>query len=212
ARSLLNEAVGALKRITDKKHKEKALSYLIPELAGSGLIDEALALADSLVVRPPIDGIAKVIAETGKTDEALKLLRSYGRKIPFPHDSFVAIVEKLAQAGKMNEVFAIRNEIPFHVAIDREIVEGLLKGGRIEDALTVAQNIKDKYDRSEAFAEVTEFLLHSGSYKQARLAADSCSSPVLRMLYYLEIFNELSFQRDPQLRERVKNYRLINAQ
>ena len=211
ARSLLNEAVGEAKRITDKKSREMAFDYMIPELAQSGMIDEALALAETFEDRHPIDAIAKAIAETGKTSSALKLLRSYGKKMPFPRNSVVAIVEKLAQAGKMNEVFEIRNDIPLSNAVDVAIVEGLLNAGKVEDALTVAQNIKDKFARSEAFADAAKYLLQSGSYKQARLAADSCPSPELRMGYYLKIFNELSFQRNPQLRERVKNYRLINV-
>jgi tetratricopeptide (TPR) repeat protein len=217
ALSLLNEALGAAKWINDKQSLEKIHHYLIPELAVSGMIDEALALAESFIDRPlfeqgdGIDSIAKAMAETGKPGEALNLLRSYGRKIPFPHDSVVTIVEKLAHAGDTHEVFAIRNDIPFPAAVDGAIVEGLLKAGRVDDALAVAQNIKDKHVRREAFSEIAEFLLRSGSYKQARLVADRCPSHLQRMFLYFEIFNELSFRRNPQLRAQVKNYRLINV-
>jgi tetratricopeptide (TPR) repeat protein len=216
ARELLNEAVDKARLITNKESQEKAFSSLIPKLAESGLMDEALALANRLVDTTAIeqeggiDTVATALAEVGRTSEALKLLRSYGKKKTFPHNAVVAIVKKLAQSEKMNEVFGLRNEISLSAALDREIVEGLLKAGKIDDALTVAQNIEDEDDRSEAFVRAAEFLLHSGSYRRARLTADRCPSPVLRMFLYFEIFNVLSFRRNPQLRKKIKNSRLIN--
>ena len=216
ARNLLNEAVDKARRITDKGSQIKAFSSLIPKLAESGLMDEALALANRLLDTPAIeqeggiDTIATAMAEVGRTSEALKLLLSYGKKKTFPHNAVGAIVEKLARSGKMNEIFGLRNEISLYAAVDREIVEGLLKAGKIDDALTVAQNIEDEDDRSEAFFEAAEILLHSGSYRRARLTADRCPSPVLRLVLYFEIFNVLSFRVNPQLRKKIKNSHLIN--
>lgn len=148
ARNLLNEAVDKARRITDKKSQKVAFSSLIPKLVESGLMNEALALANRLVDTPAIeqeddiDTIATALAEVGRTSEALKLLRSYGKKKPFPQNAVGAIVEKLARSGKMNEVFGLRDELQLCTAVDREIVEGLLKAGKIDDALMVAQNIK----------------------------------------------------------------------
>jgi len=216
ARNLLNEAVDKARRITDKESQEQAFSSLIPKLAESGLMDEALALANRLVEPTAIeqeggiDTAATAMAEVGRTNEALKLLRSYGKKKPFPQNAVVAIVEKLARSEKMDEVFGLRNEISLSAAVDREIVEGLLKAGKIDDALTVTQNIEDEVDRSQAFVMAAQFLLHSGSYRRARLTADRCPSPVLRMFLYFEIFNVLSFRVNPQLRKKIKNSHLIN--
>ena len=146
----------AVSRIPDEKKRERVLSSLNPEPAGSGLIDEPPASANSLE--------NKAAFERGDCIEAD--FRTY--------------------------------------------VEGLLKAGKIDDALTVAQNIEDEVDRSEAFVIAGEYLLHSGSYRRARLTADRCSSPVLRMYLYFQIFNVLSFRLDPQLRKKIKNSRLIN--
>jgi len=156
ASKLLNEAVEAVSRIPDEKKRERVLFSLNPEPAGSGLIDEPPALADSL--------------------------------------------ENKAAFGRGDGI-----EADF-----RTCVEGLLKAGKIDDALTVAQNIEDEVDRSEAFVEVAEFLFHSGSYRRARLTADRCPSPVLRLVLYFDIFNVLSFRVNPQLRKKIKNSHLIN--
>ena len=156
ASKLLNEAVEAVGRIPDEKKRERILSSLNPEPAGSGLIDEPPASAYSL--------------------------------------------ENKAAFGRGDRI-----EADF-----RSCVEGLLKAGKIDDALTVAQNIEGQVDRSEAFVIAAEFLLHSGSYKRARLIADRCPSPLFRIYLYFQILNVLSFRLDPQLRKKIKNSRLIN--
>ena len=89
---------------------------------------------------------------------------------------------------------------------DQTTVKGLLKAGKIDDAFALAQNIKNEDDRSEAFAEASVFLLRSASYQQSRLTADRCPSPVARMFLYLKILNEISFNRNPQLRAQLKNH------
>ena len=146
----------AVSRIPDEKNRERVLSSLNPEPAGSGLIDKPPALTDSL-------------------DNKAAFERGGGTKADF-----------------------------------RTKVEGLLKAGKIDDALTVAQNIEDEVDRSEAFVIAAEFLLHSGSYRRARLIADRCPSPLFRMHLYSQIFNVLSFRVNPQLRKKIKNSGLIN--
>jgi hypothetical protein len=156
ASNLLNEAVEAMSRIPDEKKRERVLSSLNTEPAGSGLIDEPPALANSLENKAAFEQVGGIEAD----------FRTY--------------------------------------------VEGLLKAGKIDDALIVAQNIEDEVDRSEAFVIAAEFLLHSGSYRQARLAADRCPSPLFRTYLYFQILNVLSFRRDPRLRKRIKNSRLIN--
>ena len=156
ASKLLNEAVEAVSRIPDEKKRQRVISSLNPEPAGSVLIDEPPALANSLE--------NKAAFERGSDIEA----------------DF------------------------------RTKVEGLLKAGKIDDALTVAQNIEDEVDRSEAFVIAAEFLLHSGSYRRARLTADRCPSPLFKIYLYFQILNVLSFRRNPQLRKKIKNSGLIN--
>jgi hypothetical protein len=146
--------------------------------------------------------IANSFIETGRLDKALETARKITDE--------ALLSTALANVAEANDNKGASEQGGAFEAVDRTAVKKLLKAGKIDEALTVAQSIKDEYDRSEAFALAAGFLLHSGSYSRARLAADLCPLPDLRMSIYLLIFNELSFQRNSQLRAQVENYRSIN--
>jgi hypothetical protein len=178
-------------------------------MAIDGPLENALAMVDLLENEEdrsfPLAFIAESFARAGKLDEALETTR----KIT---DEFLleTALTKIAAITRVEDKTALKKGDGIK-AIDQSTVEGLLMIGKIDDELITAQNIKDEHERYKAFADVIEHLLRSGSHAQARLAADRCSSPMLRMLLYFDIFNELSSQRNPQLRAQLEKYSTLKA-
>ncbi|MCI0387793.1 MAG: hypothetical protein MOB07_03340 [Acidobacteria bacterium] len=206
----ISEAKSIAERIrTDNNERSpltSAIFDVVFDVANYGDQENALAMVDLIEDEAtrswPLSVIAESFIETGKLDDALDVARR------IKDESLLSITLAKVAAAKENKASS-EQETGIEVA-DQTTVEGLLKTGKIDEAITVAQSIKDEDDRSEAFAEASEFLLRSGSYQQARLVADRCPSPTLRLSLYLEILNEIAFKRNPQLRAQVKNYRLID--
>jgi hypothetical protein len=207
--------------------------YWLMALAYTGHTEEAFEVATELREWRDEDdtnsATALGLAIAGKTDEAISLSRHI--KDPCFHKEFIEILAKARRSSEtMNEghkaengserekniqamawADSLENKAAFdqedgNDVVDQTTVKGLLKVGKIDDALSLAQNIKNEDDRSEAFAEAAVFLLRSGSYQQARLTADRCPSPVARMFLYYKMLNEISFKRNPQLRAQLKNH------
>lgn len=192
----LHEALETARKIKDESLLPITLAKVAAGFAGK---DENNAARNLL--NEAVEAVSRITDEK-KREEVLSSLN------PEPAGSgLVAKPPALANSLDNKAAFERGGGIK---ADGRTKVEGLLKAGKIDDALTVAQNIEDEDDRSEAFVIVAEFLLHSGSYRRARLTADRCPSPVHRMFLYFQIFNVLSFRRNPQLRKKIKNSRLIN--
>lgn len=206
----ISEAKSIAERIQPDDNERSPLRSAIFEVifdianddAQEGAQENALAMVDLIEDEAIRSWMLLVIAESfikiGKIDEALETAQK------IKDESHLALT--LAKVAAANENKTASDRGDGIEAIDQTTVEGLLKAGKVDEALTVAQNIKDEDNRSKAFEEAAEFLLRSGSYRQARLIADRCPSPVMRLEFYLKILNELSFKRNPQLRAQLKNY------
>jgi hypothetical protein len=177
-----------------------AIIDVVDDLVNDDAQENALAMVDLIEDEAARSRTLSVIAESfieaGRLDKALEAARK------MKDEPLLSITLVKVAAAKDNK--GASEQVGGFEADDRTAVKRLLNAGKIDQALTVAQNIKDEDGRSEAFAAAAEFLFHSGSYRQARLAADRCPSPTLRMFLYLKIFNELSFRRNPQLRAQVQ--------
>lgn len=202
----ISEAKSIAERIRPDDNERSPLTSAVFEvifdIANEGAYENALAVVDLIEDEAkrswPLSVIAESFIEAGRLDEAL----ATAQKIR--DESLLSLT--LAKVAAANENKAASELGDGIEAIDLATVKGLLKAGKIDEALAVAQNIKDDGGRSEAFEEAAEFLLRSGSYKQARLTADRCPSPLGRLDLYLKILNELSFKRNPQLRAQSQNF------
>lgn len=202
----LSEAQSIAERIQSddagRSTLRSAIVDLVGDMAKDGDQENALAMVDLIENEAerswPLSIIAESFIEIGKFDEALET----ARKIKDESQSQITLA-KIAVAKEHRLASDRGDSIE---AVDQTTVEGLLKAGKIDEAFVIGQNIKGENERSKAFTEAAEFLLRSGSYNQARLAADRCPSPLERLELYLKIFNEIAFKRNPQLRAQLKKY------
>jgi hypothetical protein len=87
--------------------------------------------------------------------------------------------------------------------IESLTIDELLALEKVDDAITKAKRMAGEDKRNDLFVSISEHLAKKHNYRQARITANLCTNPLLRLEAYTQILTEFAIQQNPALPKKL---------
>lgn len=199
------DEASALLRSFNKDDEEQTVQREIVDLmAMAGEIPALLAEAQKIADLQDRDEALIKAVETIASQNRLDQMRQLVAHISTEQGQKKAL--QLIQAEEQSapeEDSPMREELKFR-PIESLTVDELLMLEKVEAAISKAKRIAAEDDRNDSFVSISEHLAQKHNYRQARLIANLCTDPLLRLSADTHILSEFAVQQNPILRKKLR--------
>ncbi len=209
---MMAESLAAAREIEEAFHRAEALSSIAEPLVQAGMEAEALAAAretEEVFYRVnALSSMAKALGKVGMTAEALAAIREI-EATDYLALALCSKAEVLVQAGMVEEALDAAREIEwmeYRANALMVVTNFWLDRGQAEKARSLIGEVRisigkvfSDYERSTAWRHLSEILARLHFYREAREAAEQCSSSEDRLVAYTAILREYHIERNPSL-------------